>query len=118
MTGMGSAPPTDYLGNEISREMDEVTGCHYKTRNSDSLSVPNIRPEAGRNRLSYSAVQGPNGLRRTQGRAGKATVRRHVLSELSGNRLSRCAVFYIGVLCHFIFLLSRVYEQAIVPCII
>ena len=59
---------------------------HHDTRNADSLSVPNIRTEAGRNRLCYSAVQGLNGVRREQGRVSGAAVRRHVLSELSGAR--------------------------------
>ena len=66
---------------------------HHDTRNADSLSVPNIRTEAGRNRVRYSAVQlGLKGVRGTHGRVDEAAVKRHVLSELSGSCRSRFAL--------------------------
>ena len=55
----------------------------HDTRDADSLSLPRIHTEAGRNRLCYSAVQGYNSERRTQGSVSRAAVKRHLRSERS-----------------------------------
>ena len=54
-TVMHSAPTA--LASTIGLAANQLH--HHDTRNADSLSVPNIRTEAGRNRLCYQCSAGP-----------------------------------------------------------